>query len=202
MAAGDIYECVYDAVYGGQQVCSVFHFVQVGSDGAGDARDSVNLMFSEELKTPYLAGLMDTFVSLGTRTRRIKPTETQALTAGFSDTGTHDIGEGLPPNQVAVMRTYGPLLQAIPPLKGTRGIGRVLVCGLPEEDVNQGRINSDQIVFRNLLGAKLITDLGDGTSTFLWRAAVYSRVDNIARKIDKANILTQVKNLRSRTRSS
>ncbi len=201
MAAGDIYECVYDAIYAGQNIASVFHFVQVGTDGAGDARDSVNLMFDTQLKADYLNGLVDTFVSVGTRTRRIKPTETQALSVGFTDAGT-DVTTGLSPNQVGVMRTYGPILEAIPPLKGRRGIGRILITGIGEGDVNNGRLNADQIVFRNLLAAKLITDLGDGTSTFLWHAAVFSRVDSIARKINKAGILTQIKNLRSRTRSA
>ncbi len=201
MAEGDIYETTYDLTYAGQNIASVFHFRQLGADGAGDARDSVNVMFVNELLTEYLTGLVDTLVGVGIRTRRILPTETQALSVSNTDTGP-DVSAGLPPNQVGVLRTYGPLLQAIPPLKGTRGIGRILITGIPEADVKFGRLNADQITFRDVLAAKLENDQVDGTTTYSWHAVVLSRVDNIGREINSAGVLTQIKNLRSRTRSA
>jgi hypothetical protein len=201
MPAGDIYECVYDLTYGGQNIASVFHFVQIGTDGAGDPRTSVNLMFLNEFKTQYLFGLVDGLVGVGIRTRRIKPTETQALSASTTTAGNLAV-PGLPPNQVGIMRTYGPILRAIPPLLGTRGIGRIMIPAIPEEDVEAGRLNVDQIGFRNNFADKLIDDQDDGSTSFLWHAAVYSRVDFVARKIEKAFMLAPIKNLCSRTRSA
>ena len=201
MAEGDIYETTYDLTYAGQNIASVFHFKQMNDDGAGDARDSVNLMFVNELLTEYLVGLVDALVGVGIRTRKILPDETQALTVSNTDAGQVTTA-GLPPNQVGVLREYGPLLQAIPPLRGTRGIGRILISGIPEEDVINGRINVDQFTFRNLLAAKLNDDHTDGTTTYVWHAVVLSRIDDIGREIESAGILTQIKNLRSRTRSA
>jgi hypothetical protein len=194
MPAGDIYEASYNATYVGQNIATVFHFVQIGADGAGDARDSVNLMFANQFEAAILTGLTDGVVSTAIRSRRLFPTQTQALTLALAAAGTV-LNPGLPPNQVGILRTYGPLL-------GRRGIGRVTVTGIPTEDVNEGRLNIDQIAFRNVLAAALELDQADGVSTFLWHAAVLSRVDNIARQINHAGILTQIKNLRSRTRSA
>lgn len=194
MPANDIYESTYDLTYVGQNIATVFHFVQIGADGAGDARDSVNLMFENQLVTPYLQGLTTLLVSSGVRTRLIRPTQTQARTRLFSTTG--DAAEpALPPNQVGVIRTYGPLL-------GRRGIGRIFVCGILEADVNDGRLNADQFAFRNVLANALEIDQSDGASSYLWHAAVYSRIDNVARQINSAGILSQIRNLRSRTRSA
>ena len=201
MAEDDIYETTFDLTYAGQNIASVFHFKQLGDDGAGDARDSINLMFVNEFLTEYLEGLSDQLVAVGLRTRKILPDETQALTVSNTDTGTVT-GQGLPPNQVGIIREYGPLLQAIPPLRGTRGIGRVLISGIPEEDVKFGRLNVDQITFRDAFATKLNDDQVDGTTTYIWHAVVLSRVDDIGREINQAGILTQVKNLRSRTRSA
>jgi len=194
MPDGDIYESAYDLTYAGQNIASIFHFVQIGSDGAGDPRESIRQMFFNEFVTPYLVGLVDQVISVGLRTRRLFPTQTQATTFGFSNSGTIFTG-GLPPNQCGVLRTYGPLL-------GRRGIGRLLIAGIPEEDVVDGRLNIDQIAFRNTLAAALEQDQDDGTTSFLWHAAVLSRVDNVARKINNAGILTAIRNLRSRTRSA
>lgn len=194
MPAGDIYEASYNATYVGQNIASVFHFVQIGSDGAGDARTSVNLMFLNQFETPYLLGLTNGIVSSAIRTRRLFPTQTQAETLALSGVGSV-LTDGLPPNQVGILRTYGPLL-------GRRGIGRIVVTGIPIEDVNEGRINVDQFTFRNVLAAALELDQSDGATAYLWHAAVLSRVDGIARQINHAGILSQIKNLRSRTRSA
>lgn len=194
MAAGDIYEATYDLLYASQNIATVFHFVQIGSDATGDPRDSINLMFENELVTPYLLGLVDTLVSVGVRSRQIKPTQTQALTRQFTTAGTVP-GDGMPPNCVGILRTYGPLL-------GRRGIGRIAVPAIPEEDVIKGRLNVDQLTFRDVLGDALQLDQDDGVTSWVWHAAVFSRVDNIARQINNAGMLTQLKNLRSRTRTS
>lgn len=194
MPASDVYELNYDLTYGGQNITTVFHFAQVSADGAGDARDSATLMFFNQFVTPYLTGLNENLISVGTRVRRIFPTQTQAVTSTFTNAG-NILNDGLPPNQVGVLRTYGPL-------SGRRGIGRILVPGLPEEDVKDGRLNVDQITFRNVLSAALEIDQVDGITAYIWHAAVFSRLDNIARQIDNAGMLTQIKNLRSRTRSA
>lgn len=194
MPAGDVYECAYDLTYAGQNITTVFHFAQVSSDGAGDARDSCALMFFNQMVTPYLLALNDGLVSQGTRIRRIFPTETQALTSTFNDAGSV-VQAGLPPNQVGILRTYGPLT-------GRRGIGRIMIPAIIEEDVQHGRLNIDQLTFRNVLAAALEIDQVDGTTAYIWHAAVFSRLDNIARQINSAGMLTQIKNLRSRTRSA
>lgn len=194
MPFGDIYETTYDLLYASQNIATVFHFVQIGSDGADDPRDSINLMFENKLVTPYLLGLVDTLVSVGVRSRKIKPTQSQALTSTFSQAGTVP-GDGMPPNCVGILRTYGQLF-------GRRGIGRIAVPAIPEEDVIKGRLNADQLTFRNVLSAALEQDQDDGVTSWVWHAAVFSRIDNIARQINNAGMLTQLKNLRSRTRTS
>lgn len=194
MPEGDIYEQSYDMLYGGQNIVTVFHIVQIGSDGAGDPREKANDMFIAEIEEDYVTRLVDDVASVAVRTRKLFPTQSQAFTTTLSFTG--DIADdGMPPNQPGIIRTYGPLA-------GRKGIGRIMVPGIPEGDVIKGRVNSDQITQRNVFAAKLETDLGDGVTSWVWHYAVLSRIDNVARKIESAGMLTQIKNLRSRTRSN
>ncbi len=194
MSANDIYEAVVDATYAGQNIATVLHFTQVGGDGSGDPRDSIGLMFTTVFETAMVDGLNDNLSLVALRTRRIFPSETQATTLVLTGVG-NVVPQGLPPNQVAVIRTYGNLT-------GRRGIGRILVSGIPEEDVIKGRLNSDQITLRNVFADLLEADQDDGVTAWLWRACVYSRLDDIGRKIENAGLLTIIRNLRSRTRSA
>lgn len=194
MPDGDIYETTWDRTYAGQNLATVFHFVQVGIDSTGEARDSLNLMFEESLQTPALNLLSDGLTSVGVRSRQIAPTESQALTRTLSESGT-EAGPAMPPNFNGVIRTYGPL-------SGRKGIGRIMVPGIPDEDIIKGRLNADQITARNAFAVLLEDDLDDGTTSWLWHAAVFSRIDLVARKIESAGMLTQIKTLRSRSRSA
>ena len=191
MPDGDISELNVDATLAGQNVCNVHHFVQVGSDGTGDARTGVADMWIEDFQAVFLDCLSDQFALSQLRARRIQPTQTQSLitaAAGAGDLAT----EPLPNQSCAILRQH-----AVPLLR--RGTGHVKLSGITVDNVSDGRISTALAILIDLFAAKMIADQTDSGSGYTFRSAVYSSVDSIARKIVRVATLGAVKTVYSRS---
>jgi len=130
MPDGDTYELSQEAIYEGQSVVNVFHYLQVGADGTGDPRLGLVNAWLDELFGLIIPNLVPEYAMLQFRTRGILLNETQTLLT-LNVTNGGNLGDGLPPNSVAMTRNYGERA-------GRKGTGRTLWTGVPELQTDQG----------------------------------------------------------------
>lgn len=189
MPANDIYELSVDAIYGGENMTTVIHWTQIGSDGTGDARSALNEMWVALFDTKQRGCQVGTVVHFQQRIRRLFPTQTQSLIVANSGNGGVS-GLGLPTNQCAILRMYGDL-------SGRRGIGHQKMYGVANQFVRHGRVS---ISFRDLMqqyGDVFKTDSVAGGG-YKFRAGILG-VDNVLRKVQKVDPLAVIKQIHSRS---
>ncbi|GAH74483.1 unnamed protein product, partial [marine sediment metagenome] len=133
MADGDVYEISLDQDYAGQKLTNVMHFTQVGSNGTGSARDSLNILLGSQMQSLWTAFWVDTLTYTQTRCRRVYPTESQAKTRAVGVPGDI-VTVGMPPHLCAILRQYGTR-------SAGRGVGHIKVAGMSVANVNEGRID-------------------------------------------------------------
>lgn len=190
MPDGDVFECSVDQTLAGQNITNVYHFIQVGSDGSGDARSALRDMWNFFYKVKFLDCVVTDVALVQARIRRISPTQTQTLTSAL--TGSGDIGvESLPSQSCAILRCY-----AIP--SGRKGTGHVKLSGIANTLVAAGRISASLLAIIRLYGQVMETDHADAGSGFVFRQVVWSIVDSVAREIVQARPTGVVKTVHSR----
>ena len=189
MPANDIYELSVDAVYGSENMTTVLHWLQVGSDGTGDPRDALNQIWVASFDAPQRLSQVVGVVHFQQRVRRLFPTQTQSLITANAGVGTM-AGDGLPTNQCAILRMYGVL-------SGPRGIGHQKLYGIPTSLVLRGRV---LIAYRDAVEPYGLLFTSDTTVANGWkfRAGVLG-VDNVCRAVQKTDILARVKQVHSRS---
>jgi len=191
MPAGDNYQLVHDAVYEGQSVVNVFHFLQVGADGTGDPRQSLANIFNIQIWPLFAAQLVDEFQQLGYKTKGIIPNETQTLLTVAGATGDLT-GEGLPPNSVMQLTNYGAPL-------GRKGTGRTLLTGLDEAVAESGVWDLVQQANFASYETLMIVPLIDGVTSWSFQFGVLDAALNVIRPVQRIEVAPRVKTLRSRT---
>lgn len=191
MPDGDIFEINIDGTIANQNVCNVHHFVQIGSDGTGDARTALHVLWQDTFEPVFLPCLASAYDLVQSRTRRIQPTETQSLVAALAGSGS-DIAEPLPTQTCAILRQYG-----IP--AGRKGTGHVKLSPLPITEVEDGRISVAQAILMDTYGDEMIVDQTEVGSGYVFRSGVYSLVDNVLRKIQRYASIGPVKTCYSRS---
>ncbi len=191
MASGDIYELTVDQTYGGQDIVNVHHFVQIGDDGSGDARDALTKMWDDDFKTPFLAVVVDVLNVVQVKARRLFPTQTQQFFLAVGETGTQ-VQTGLPPQQCAILAQVGTRF-------GNRGRGYMKISGVPITEVDSGRITAAYATLLNTLGTEHSTNHTASPSGYVFHGAVLSSVDDVARQIQKAGGTSRIKTVYSRS---
>ena len=191
MRAGDNYQLVHAAVYEGQSVVNVYHFIQIGADGTGDPRQSLSDIFNVQIWPLIQTQLIDEFVQLGYRTKGIIPNETQTLLNVVAATGDLT-DDGLPPNSVMQLTNYGSPL-------GRKGTGRTLLTGLPEANATDGVWDLTQqaafAAYATLMTAPVI----DGVTSWSFQFGILDTDLNVIRPVQRIEVAPRVKTLRSRT---
>lgn len=189
MPANDVYELSVDSFYGNENMTTVLHFGQVGSDGTGDPRDALNQVWMASFDAPQRLGQVAGVVHFQQRIRRLLPTQTQSLITPNAGVGTV-AGDGLPTNQCAILRMYGVL-------SGPRGIGHQKLYGIAISMVLEGRVS---VSFRDSVEPYGLLFTADTTPVNGWkfRAGVLG-VDSVLRAIQKTDVLARVKQVHSRS---
>lgn len=191
MPDGDIYELTVDQTFSLQNISNVHHFVQIGTDGSGNAREALGDVWETEFKAAFLALVVADLTVVQLRIRRILPTQTQQFITPIIEDG--DVAfNGLPPQQCAILRQLGTR-------SGRKGTGHMKISGVPVTSVENGRITAAYATDMNTLGdvyAETHTDAGTG---FTFRAIVLGTSDNVAREIQKAGSTSRIKTVYSRT---
>jgi len=190
MPSGDIYELCVDQTMDGQSICNTYHFLQVGSDGSGDARQAINDIWIYLLEPSYRAAICDSVDIVQARVRRLHPTQTQTLIYSIGTQGGI-VTENHPAQTCAILRQHATPL-------GRRGTGHVKISGVPIANVKNGRIDQAYQVLLDAFGTLLESDQTDAVSGYTMRASVYSNVDQVARAIVNTNALGRVKTVYSR----
>lgn len=191
MPAGDNYQLVHEAVYNGQSVINVYHWIQIGADGTGDPRQSLANIFNIQVWPLIQANTVDEFVQLGYRTKGIIPNETQTLltTAGLTGDLVED---GLPPNSVTQLTNYGAPL-------GRKGTGRTLMTGVPESAQQDGVLDilyqGSWVTYETLLIVPVI----DGVTSWSFQFGILDTALNVIRPVQRIEVAPRMKTLRSRT---
>lgn len=191
MAEFDILECNIDMTYSGQDVTNVLHFIQVGADGAGDVREALATLWEDHYKTTFLALLVNAVSVVQLRIRKLYPTQTQQHLAPILE-GGDSVANGMPPNCCAIMRCASVR-------DGRKGVGFMKITGVPQDAVNEGRINLAYGALVNAHGAVYEDDQTESGSGFVFRSVVYSVIDNVGRAILKAGATSRVKTVYSRS---
>lgn len=190
MPSGDNYQITLDAVYNGQAVVNVFHFVQSGADGTGDVRESLTNIFQAQIWPLIQARLTSEYVKQGYLAKGIKPNETQTLLTSSVSAGTL-VEDGLPPNSVMQMTNYG--LR-----EGLKGTGRTLFTGLPESDQANGIINLlDQASWLTYI-TKMLSTMTDGVLLWSFKFGIYDTASNVIRVVQRMEVQPRLKTLSSR----
>lgn len=191
MPDGDIYEINVDGTVAGQNICNVHHFVQVGSDGTGDARTALATLWNDVYKAKFLDCLADAYALQQYRVRQLKPVETQSLVTAASGAGDIAI-EPLPNQNCAILRQY-----AVPLLR--RGTGHVKLSPIPITFGSEGRIDDAMATLMDVFGAVMEADQTESGSGYVFRSGVYSLVDFILRKIVSTQAVGPIKTVYSRS---
>lgn len=190
MAAGDIYEMSLDMTWQAQAIMNRYHFVQIGSDGTGDARTSVAQNWDTFFRPFFLALISDEITVTQSRVRRVLPVQTQQLVTAEGVAGMV-AGDVLPTNCVAILRLYGVLA-------GRKGVGFMKIPGVATAFVNEGRINSSYEGTAEIFGAPFEVDQTHGGTGYVFRSCVLG-TDDVARQVQTARATSRIKQLRSRT---
>ena len=191
MPANDVFELAVDQLIRAQNITNVYHCIQVGSDGTGDARDAVALWWDEHFKENYLDCVVTDLAMVQTRVRRIQPTQTQTTTTAA--TGDGDILEtALPSQSCAILRTY-----AVPLAR--RGTGHVKICGIGISSTGNGAIDSSLETTINAFAAEMQQDQTETTTGYIFRMGVYSTIDEVLRPIVLAKARPRIKTVHSRS---
>lgn len=191
MPDGDIYELTVDCTYGGQDIANVHHFVQVGTDGSGSARESLATVWSDEFKPSFLAVVVDVLNVVQLRIRKLFPTQTQQHVQAIGETGDY-VETGLPPQQCAILRQHGTR-------SGRKGTGHMKISGVPITEVDTGRVTAAYATKLNTLGTAHATSHTDAGTGFVFRSCVLGTTDDVAREIQKAGGTSRIKTCYSRT---
>lgn len=191
MPAGDNYQLVHDAVYEGQSVVNVYHFIQVGADGTGDPRQSLANIFNIQVWPLQQAHIIDEYTQLGYRTKGIIPNETQTLLTSATNTGDLT-DEGLPPNSVLQLTNYGAPL-------GRKGTGRTMLTGLPESVATDGVWDLGQQAAFATYETLMIVPLIDGVTSWSFQFGILDTALNVIRPVQRIEVAPRVMTLRSRT---
>ena len=190
MAANDVYSLSLDSLYNGQNTVNVMHFKQVGADGTGDARNSLNIMFDITLRTLFEPLFTDETTMVQTRARRLFPTETQTLTGALGDPGT-ETSNGLPPQCCAILRLVGN--------RGAgRGSGSLKLGQIGEGFVDEGRVDASYVALAQSLGNQLAQDIVEGTFNWTWRCVIWNPGDNTFITVQAARPATRIRTVHSR----
>ena len=190
MPAGDIFELSVDMMFDSQAIMNRYHFVQIGSDGSGDARVSCTEVWDAFFKITFQNLVSDEITIVQKRCRRVLPVQTQQL---VSSDGAHGsvTGHVLPTNCVAILRLYGTP-------SGRKGVGFMKIPGVATAFVNEGRINSSYEGIAELFGDQFEADNTHGGTGFVFRSCILGS-DDVARQVQTARCTSRIKQLRSRT---
>lgn len=191
MADGDIYELTVDQTYGGQDISNVHHFVQIGTDGTGGARQALADIWENEFKVAFLALVVDVLNVVQLRVRKLFPTQTQQYIQAIGETGTY-VQTGLPPQQCAILRQHGTR-------SGSKGTGHMKISGVPITEVESGRVTAAYATQMNTLGTVYANAQTDAPSGFVFHSCVLGVSDDVAREIQKAGGTSRIKTVYSRT---
>lgn len=191
MPANDIFELNVDQTLSGQNITNTYHAKQTSADGTGDARTALHLWWVEHFQTEFLNCVSANLATIQTRVRRIKPTETQSLTTAMAANGGQS-DEHLPPQSCMIMRQH-----ATP--SGRRGTGHVKISGVGVSAVQFGKIDNAQRLLNILFGNEMEAGHTETTTGYVFHLGVYSQVDTICRLIEKAESLTRIKTVHSRS---
>lgn len=190
MPAGDVYELTIDSTYNAQSIANVLHFTQIGADGGGLGEEAVPAMFASVFLQPWAAMICNTYQFLQSRCRRITPTETQQFVSPINVFGD-DVRQDSPTHLTAILRTYGTTT-------GRKGTGGIKFCGFSIDSYREGRIGGPFAGLGKVLGELMELDQSDVGSGYIFHASVFSRIDKVARQIQKTVMLPRLKTVRSR----
>jgi len=189
MPANDVFELSIDATYNGQQMTNVMHFIQVGTDGTGDARTALLNVWLSFFDPGQRALQVPAVVHSQDRCRRILPTQTQTLIVANVGVGLAT-GNGIPQNQCAILRMY-----ATP--AGRKGVGHQKLYGVRDTGVRDGRIDDAFFGLASTYGDVFEADQTD-ISGFVFRAGVLG-LDSVLRTVQRTSPLGRIKQVHSRS---
>lgn len=190
MPSGDVYSVSIDQTFQSQNLSNVVHFIQVGSDGTGDARDALATVWEAEFKTTLLACMIGDVEIDQLRIRRIHPTTTQAKIEAINEQGSQS-GVGMPVGSCAICRFS---TQS----SGRKGTGFTKVAGASIDFVQDGRADLAYALLLQAYADEFIQDYTDAGTGYVFHAAVWSKIDLVARPIEIGIALTRIKTIHSR----
>lgn len=190
MPSGDVYELNVDGTLAGQNICNVHHYVQVGTDGTGSAFAALSTLWNDVNKPVFLDCCSDEYDIVRYRVRRLKPIESQTQIFAATGAGTN-VAISMPNQICSILRQH-----AVPLLR--RGTGHVKIPAMPITGVEEGRVTVAQAALMQLYGVKMIANQAESGSGYVFRAGVFSQVDEILREIVKIVPMGQVKTVYSR----
>ncbi len=190
MPDGDVYEINVDGTLDSQNICNVHHFVQVGSDGTGDARAALAVLWNDKFKAKFLDCLSDQYDQTTYRVRQLQPVETQSLVTTAVGQG-QVASEPIPTQSCAILRQH-----AIP--SGRKGTGHVKLSGISITHYQEGRITEALQTLLEIFGAVMESNQTESGSGFVFRSGVYSIADSVLRTVVKAVAVGAIKTVYSR----
>ncbi len=190
MAIGDIYELTTRMTIFTQNVVNVHHLLQSRADGSGKAEDAIDVIWNAIFKTAFKDVMTGDVTIVDLSIRRIKPTQTQPTVYAVGESGSIMSGT-LPSNCCAIVRQF-----AQP--AGRKGSGHVKIVGVPQDNINEGRVNAAYATLLNTYGTKFAAEVVDAASGYGFDPAVYSTIDSVARPILKAGAASRVRTVHSR----
>ena len=190
MPSGDVYSMSVDQTLASQALSNVLHFVQVGSDGTGDARAALYSVFDTSFLDALLGCLVSDVDIVQTRIRRIHPTTTQAKITAVGAPGLL-VGNPMPVGSCSIIRFSSES-------SGRKGTGFSKITGARTIDVRDGRVDVVYAVLLQAYADLFPIDYTDAGTGYVFRACVWSSIDLVARKIDIGNALTRVRTIHSR----
>ncbi len=191
MPAGDNYQLVHEAVYEGQSIISVYHWIQIGADGTGDPRQSLSNVFHLQVWPLIQDRVTTEFVQLAYKVKGIIPNETQTLLdirGGIGDLAV----EGGPPNSVLQLINYGARL-------GRKGTGRTMITGIPETNNTGGVWDLSEQAAWAAYETLLIVPVVDGTTSWQFQFGILDTDLNVIRPVQRIEVAPRAKTLSSRT---
>jgi hypothetical protein len=188
MPANDLYEVLFDQVYGDQRLNTSFYLFQESADGGGDARVAAIDGLFDKLKTAWSNCCTDSWAIVQVRARRILPVQTQPFYSASVQPGAVIVG-GLPPQSCAVISQKNSTT-------GQFGNGRVFLSAIPKTHQSNGRNTLAAMDLLTILADLLVEPVVEGGYTFT--QGIYSQTAASFYKTTQVNVEGTLANLNSR----
>ena len=157
MAIGDVIKLVNNSVLYSENVQNVLYYKVLADDGSDDNEVALANEFFSEVLSAWVGAVVEAVEFTCIQTQKVFPLPVGSTFDRFVTAAGTQVGQGLPATDAGLIRKFNPAVGGV----GRKG--RVYLAGMPEAQVNLGRITGIQKTTMESVGLELIQTIISAT---------------------------------------